>query len=466
MSKAASKPTSSAIIVDAEDMSGYWPRDPEGLEPAPEQTDAWKLFRKTLAKKPFDFDASVPGLRIALEKRPKEPIALDVDSAAALLHAPKSAWRYRDAGIEYLCTRMSPADVLAALLLATTYKRSGWSTLAVTIEESTAITTSTFPYWKAFLRAPEEEQSAARSLAAESWAGASVHTRGALLSCFPDRADWALELSNTPDDCEFVLLGSLTDLEALRKLTFYGPQLVNVVENLPLDQAAEYFDEGFQNAADESGEKPTANALARMCTPAAAAVFVKHMRKKIIRARAVAYFTTHPELAPGALGDLAKKKTKLAATAREILERAERSGAPARVGASDTETGDKDVSTKPAPEAKPSEVPAVLRDPPWPKKRKASKTKPLENLTIPTEPCRMHWPLLSRQRHLIDRLSWAQNEKIVGQPLARIKEAAADVDFEGHWNLDGILAIHGDDAAHAVASVIAQKRAMFWIVGS
>lgn len=82
----------------------------------------------------------------------------------------------------------------------------------------------------------------------------------------------------------------------------------------------------------------------------------------------------------------------------------------------------------------------------------------------------MHWPLLSRQRHLIDRLSWAQKDEKavsqhVGQPLARIKEAAADPDSGGDWNLDGILAKHGDEAAHAVASVIAQKRSAFWCVG-
>lgn len=452
-------------IVDAEDMSGHWPRDVAGLAAPLSQTDAWKRLRKKFPKKKFDFDASVPGLRVALANLPKEPDSLDVESGAALVHASEWAWLNPDEGVEYLCVRMSPLDVLKALLLATTYRGAGHEAHRVEISEKRgSMTARTFPYWKALLRASDEEQKEARAFAEARWSDASVNEKGTLLACFPDRAEWALAHSEEPSEhIDFVLLATLRDAEALRKVEYFGPQQVNAVENLAPDEAAAYFDDCFARAKDESAEKPTTNALARICTPGAAAVFVKHMRKKVIQACAVAYFTAHPELAAGALGELAKKKTKLAATAREILERAERSDVSASSAVDNKEAPGE------APEAKLSEVPEVLREARWPKKRKASKTKPLEGLAIPTEPCRMHWPLLSRQRHLIDRLSWAQKDERavsqhVGQPLARIKEAAADPDSEGDWNLDGILAKYGDEAAHAVASVIQQKRGSFSFV--
>lgn len=462
-------------IIDAEDMSGRWPRNAGELTPPMDPAEAWKRFRKRFPskkKKPLDLQRSVPALAVAVANLPKEPDVLAVETAAAIVHMDWHSFINADPAVEYLCSRMSPAEVLQALLLAASYHHGGYDTHFIEINaDSHPLVTQTFPYWKAFLRASEEESAEARALADKRWEDASMQQRGTLLSCFPDRADWALEFSKTTkDQCQSVLLATLQDADALSALVWFGPQQVNVVENLPLDQAIAYLDECFDQATDEAGMKPTCNALARICTPEAAAVFVKHMRKKVVRARALTYFTSHPELALGALSELAKKKTKLAATAREIIERAERSDAAAKSGGETSVAADKagtpesaaPESAAPesaAPEANLSEVPAVLRDPPWPKKRKASETKPLEGLTIPTEPCRMHWPLLSRQRHIVQRLSWVQSVSgMACKPLSEIREAAEAEELAGNWDAQHILAVHGQDAAAAVSNVIVRGK--------
>ncbi len=266
----------------------------------------------------------------------------------------------------------------------------------------------------------EATRARCREIGERHWEAAPHEKRIRVLGCFPERSDWAADVARAllaerkTNLCRDLLLSTLADAELLVELAKeegLSACVVNVVPRLR-EKAVPVLAAFLDIAKYPNEEKSVARALACIGTPEAAKTFVEHLRKKNVRPYATELFARFPHLAPEALGPLAKKKTQVAEVARTILASLERAASAPDDDAVESASSDA--------------VPAILREPPWTKKKPPAR-KPIvvPDLPVPREPLRFHWSERARRRYIAQRFDQAGTYRS-DDDTQRLKDAIAN----------------------------------------
>ncbi len=311
------------------------------------------------------------------------------------------AIHFSDESYRWLITKPSPNGAeqkRRTKTLADVKERGGFEKVMQTVITDPSIA---FPELGPLLALePVDVQKRCEAIAETAWKTATDGTKRILLECFA-RPDWATELANAAiagtvrGDFREVLFARLEDpalIVAYAKKAGPDGTIVNVVAT-HRERSVGMLDELLDFARYPNEEKAVARALACVGTPESAGVFAKNLRRKNVRPFATEFFARWPALAPEALGELAAKKTQVGGVAKEILERVERSTAPAATA---------DVGEL----ASAAELPAILREPPWarPASKKKRSPRVVAGVTVPVEPLRLHWSARARRMHVADNL--------------------------------------------------------------
>ncbi len=402
---AASAPASQPdgpIHYNEEARKYLTPRSADDLK-APKTTKAlWKALRNTI-RIPTDIGESLPAIAgaFAVLADAEEPEAIDAEAWAQLV---MYAGAYNaDRTLGYLVAKVGVVEGLKILIRAHdfTRQRGRVPTVIPATDQNPPNNLVQDVIFHGLLRADEDTRREALLVAEESYPGSSFQLRLALLAAFPAQEHWASELakewlasSSPPSFGRDALLRSVTDPKLIEPIVAKAGLNSSIIDVVPLlgVEAVPLLEALLSEKRFPNEQKALSRALACIATPASAAAFAKHLRKKNVRPFATEFYATHPELAPAALGELAKKRTKVGATAKEILERVQRSQ---RIAARiDREIADD------------ADVPEILRNPPWHSTTRPKRKKPkvIEGLTVPEGPSHLHWPESSRKRRIARQL--------------------------------------------------------------
>jgi hypothetical protein len=397
--KAAKKKPADGPIRYLEEAKKYLSPQSADEVPQPKSSKAlWKAMHDNFHS-PTNLEESVPELAPVMQAfgASEEPEEIDVQGWAPMLARLMAFGANHSVG--FLVSRLGPVEALKILVRAHDYSRTRRRPMTVVpaSDEQPPSPLVQDAIHHALMRSDDATREQAFQIAEEAYEGAGFPLRLTLLSCFPDQTGWANALArewlarpNPPKHGRDLLLGTCTDPEMIEEIVEKAGLSSVIIEVVPLlgVDAVPLLGRLLSTKRFPNEQKAIARALGCIGTPESANVFAKHLRKKHVRPYATQFYASYPELAEGALGELAKKRTKVGATAREILERVERSRSLAR--RDDAEVADDEA------------VPEILRQPPWhassrPKRKKA---KPMEGLVVPREPTRLHWPLEARRRHM------------------------------------------------------------------
>jgi hypothetical protein len=220
----------------------------------------------------------------------------------------------------------------------------------------------------ALMLADEATYASCRQVAADAWPSASLGAKTAIAYRFLREQAWAsevarawLEAPSPPPPPTYLLNSCVGDYELTQKLWEKAPSpsdLMNILswhgeKAFPLVLAA------LRHEGARWDLKPAAAAASLFESDEIAKAFAELLGKAQVRTRAATYFARFPHLAKDALAPVAMGKTRAAAFAQEILAQVERSTAKAAPNDGAREA-----------EADASELPEVLANPPWCKKKR------------------------------------------------------------------------------------------------
>jgi hypothetical protein len=211
----------------------------------------------------------------------------------------------------------------------------------------------------ALLRADEDVYREAKEAIAPLFSRGNLQVKTAILDRFPNEEDWVKEvveayLEDTTNRYEWwtppVLHRSRISLEDARRVALRAgaghSQLEPLLHRFG-EEALPLIYEVAGTAKHASHFEDMARVLACVDTDEAAGFLSKNLGKKAVRKRAVDYFLRFPDRAK-ALEIYAKKKTRTARMAHDLMDQAVRSAERLDI-----------------PEADESQLPAVLVSPPW-----------------------------------------------------------------------------------------------------
>lgn len=240
------------------------------------------------------------------------------------------------------------------------------------------------------------------------------------------------------------------------------------------------LDRGRAAKWKSSEVEPYAKALAHIRSPEVASSLAAWLGEKAIAKIATDYFRAHPDLSSAALDGVSKGKSKAAPIARAILDSLGRSrGGDANEAPEQQDSGaspakrkrSKVAPTEVGPAQGSADLPSVLRDPPWARKKgdqseahrpTLALTPIVENERCPAEPKPWAKPLSE------NRTPESDQKLLGGRSPAELHEAAlfsltdeagfraiAERAQVGYWSIDRILLWQGERVVPHVIRFIA-----------
>ena len=216
----------------------------------------------------------------------------------------------------------------------------------------------------------EKTYARARAVATELRKSVPLGVRAWIAFAFPDEQAWAdadaeaalAEKTFTGPTRYLATVASAPLAERLIRLpgSYYDDEHLVTLIKKHGDAAAPLIGAAMTSSGRAEKRKDNAKILARIRAPEAARAFAEWLADKAVAPLATKYFRANPELAPAALGPLAKGTSKLAPAAKLLLSEVGAS-VPASAKAAKTPAKGK----RGVPAANVAALPPVLASPPW-----------------------------------------------------------------------------------------------------